>query len=69
MSIQLAPETEVRLTKAARRQGISVDALLDRLLIEEAADTAPVSDPIALPTWNLGAMGSLHRRDIYDDVP
>jgi hypothetical protein len=68
MSIQ-APETEHRLAEAARRQGISVDALLDRLLVEEAADTVPAPDPIALPTWNLGAMGSLHRRDIYDDVP
>lgn len=69
MSIQVSPATEDRLAEAARQQGITIEALLDRLLAKEAADSPPVKDPLALPTWRLGAMGSLHRRDIYDDVP
>jgi hypothetical protein len=69
MAVQIAPETEHRLTEAARRQGISVDALLDQLLVEEVAAPAHASDRITWPTYDLGEVGSLHRRDIYDDVP
>jgi hypothetical protein len=69
MSIQIAPEAEHRLTEAARRQGISVDALLDQLLVEEVAAPLRASDRLTLPTYDLGEVGSLHRRDIYDDVP
>jgi hypothetical protein len=32
MSIEVSPETEARLSHEARRQGISVDALWDRLM-------------------------------------
>lgn len=69
MSIQVSPETEVRLTEAARRQGVSVDALLDRFLVEETATPLQTSGHATLPTYDLGAVGALHRRDIYDDVP
>ena len=69
MSI-ISHETEALLTDEARRQGISVDALLERLMSERAAaahvagcDAAP-----DLPRLHLGVMGALHRRDIYDDV-
>ena len=69
MSIQIAHETEARLVDEARRQGISVDALLERL-IDERGPTAPGSTPPALelPILHLGAMGAFHRRDIYDDA-
>jgi len=68
MSIEVSRETEARLTDEARRQGISVEALLERLISERgvtahAAGTAP-----ELPVWHLGAVGPLHRRDIHDDV-
>ncbi len=68
MSIQISHETEARLTDEARRQGISVEALLERLMSERgptahAAGTAP-----ELPVWHLGDVGPLHRRDIYDNV-
>jgi hypothetical protein len=66
MSIEISKETETRLTDEARRLGISVDALLTRLV---GGHTAPASTRTRpkLPAWNLGA-GALHRRDIYDDV-
>ncbi|MBZ5624084.1 MAG: hypothetical protein LAQ69_36100 [Acidobacteriia bacterium] len=69
MSIEISREAEARLSEEARRQGISVDALLDRLISELEA-TAPATDTGSipeLPVLHLGAMGALHRRDIYDD--
>jgi hypothetical protein len=82
MSIQISSETEARLTDEARRQGISVDALLKRLIKERGAVFATQAEAIEharelvaggkitpeLPVLHLGAMGTLHRRDIYDDV-
>ena len=69
MSIEISPETEARLAGEARKQGISVDALLERLMSEfrAPANAAGRSAP-ELPSWHLGGAGSLHRRDIYDDV-
>lgn len=70
MSIELSPETAARITNEARRQGISVDVLVERRLNEHGS-TAPATGtgPIPeLPILYLGQMGALHRRDIYDDV-
>jgi hypothetical protein len=67
MSIEISPETEARLTGEARKQGISVNALLERLIGARAANAGARSAP-ELPVWHLGGTGSLHRRDIYDDV-
>jgi hypothetical protein len=68
MSLNISQQTEARLTEEARRQGITVDALLERLINERAASTASRKAP-ELPVWRLGVIGSLHRRDIYNDVP
>jgi hypothetical protein len=68
MSMNISHETEASLTDEARRQGISVKALLERLMSERAV-TAHASGPVPeLPVWHLGVVGPLHRRDIYDDV-
>ena len=69
MSIEISHITEARLTDEARRQGISVDALLERLINERGASaSAGVRSATELPVWHLGGVGSLHRRDIYNDV-
>ncbi len=69
MSIELSRETETRLADEARRQGISVDALLRRLMIQHLAVTDTGGEPKPeLPVWHLGGLESLHRRDIYNDV-
>ena len=69
MSIELSRETEARLIDEARRQGISVDALLERLMSEHRASAGADARPTTeLPVWHLGGVGSLHRRDIYDDA-
>jgi hypothetical protein len=57
----------LRLVAEAQRLGISVDALVERLITERAALThRPQSRP-GLPVWHLGGAGALHRRDLYDD--
>jgi hypothetical protein len=65
--IDVSSETEARINEEARRQGVSVDALLERLLSERAAAAHIAGPAPELPLWHLGVMGSLHRRDIYDD--
>jgi hypothetical protein len=70
MSIEISHETEARLSDTAQRQGISVDALLERLMSEFWAKghAAGSGSPPELPVWHLGGAGALHRREIYDDV-
>lgn len=69
MSIEIAHETEARLVDEARRQGISVDALLERLIDERGPTvSASTARALELPILHLGAMGAFHRRDIYDDA-
>jgi hypothetical protein len=69
MSIEISRETEARLADEARRQGISVEELLERLMSERGATAPPAGTPSIpeLPIWHLGGVGPLHRRDIYDD--
>ena len=72
MSIDISHKTEARLTDEARRQGVSVDALLERLMSERGAAAHVVtgngSTTPKVPILHLGIIGPLHRRDIYDDV-
>jgi hypothetical protein len=72
MSIEISHEIEARLTEEARRQGVSVEALLERLMSERGVAahvaTGNGSTTAKVPILHLGAMGPLHRRDIYDDV-
>jgi hypothetical protein len=69
MGLDISPQTEARIRQEAQRQGISVDALLERLMNGQAAGTAvPAYQAPELPVLDLGPMGPLHRRDIYDDV-
>ena len=69
MSLELSPKIEAALVAKAKENGMSVDALVERLL----TDAGPVhlgngdSPPPELPVRHLGVIGSLHRRDIYDD--
>lgn len=70
MSIVISSEIEARLTEEARRLGISIEALLERLISERAAAAHLVGNGSApkVPILHLGAIGALHRRDIYEDV-
>ncbi len=68
MSIEISRETEARLAAEAYRHGISVNALLERLVNERAALVSSAKDQPELPVWSFGSVGALHRRDIYNDV-
>jgi hypothetical protein len=70
MSLDISLRTEARLAAKARERGLSVDALLERLLSDAGGPTTGAVNGAApqLPVWHLGLRGSLHRRDIYDDV-
>jgi hypothetical protein len=70
MSLEISHETEARVADEARRQGISVDALLERLISERGATAHAAGNGSTpkLPALHLGAMGPLHRRDIYEDA-
>jgi hypothetical protein len=69
MTIDISRETVARLTDEARRQGVSVDAFLERLMSERAAtQVAGNGSATKVPILHLGVIGPLHRRDIYDDV-
>jgi hypothetical protein len=70
MSLIVSEQTEARISEEARKQGISVDALLQRLIDQRATNGSAVSEAPApeLPLLHLGPMGPLHRRDIYDDA-
>lgn len=82
MSVDISLETEARLKANAEEQGLSIDAYLERLMdppkgvrgldILKAAGIQPPStangEAPVLPARYLGVRGSLHRRDIYDDV-
>ncbi len=67
MSLTISENAEARLTEEARRQGLSVDALLEKLIPERTRPAA--AQRPELPVWPVGVIGSLHRRDIYNDVP
>jgi hypothetical protein len=70
MSLDISLKTEARLVAEAQERGLSVDAFLERLLNDAGdltASTANGEAPV-LPARYLGVRGSLHRRDIYDDV-
>jgi len=70
MSLNVSEQTEAQIAEEARRQGITVDVLLKRLIDEHAAGvSAEHCAAPELPVWRLGVIGSLHRRDIYNDVP
>jgi hypothetical protein len=67
MNIEISPETEARLANEAKKLGVSIEALLQRFIDERAALTHPAQPKPDLPLWHLGGVGSLHRREIYDD--
>jgi hypothetical protein len=72
VTLNLNPEIEQGLLTQARERGVSLDAYLQEILSRQVRVSA--APPIAkgkvpeLPIRRLGAVGSLHRRDIYDDA-
>jgi hypothetical protein len=69
MEVHFTPEQEAQLAQIASKTGTDPEHLVKdavlRLLEEEVYADKPTPE---LPVWHLGEIGSLHRRDIYDDV-
>ena len=69
MEVHFTQEQEAQLAQLATKAGTDTEHLVKdavlRLLEEETC--LPTAAP-ELPVLHLGAMKSLHRRDIYDDV-
>jgi hypothetical protein len=61
MTIQVSQQTEARLTEEAQRQGVSVDALIERLMSERTASAPAPKRELGTPTvfeQGLGLFGS-----------
>ena len=69
MEVHFTTEQETQLAQLATEAGTDAGQLVKettlRLIQEEASVRRPA--PV-LPKWELGVIGSLHRRDLYDDV-
>lgn len=62
----LPPELESQVAEKARVLGISTEAYVERVLREAAVETP--RDNVPLPKWPGCTLGSLHRKDLYDEV-
>jgi len=69
MEVRFTPEQEAQLAQLATKAGTDAEQLVKhailRLIETEMQFRPPASE---LPEWDLGAIGPLHRRDIYDDA-
>jgi hypothetical protein len=67
--IELPDDQAAALTAKAAAQGLTLAQWMQKLAIADTEQAAGKNDkPAQLPVRHLGAMGSLHRRDIYDDA-
>jgi hypothetical protein len=70
MSLTISQNTEARLMEEAQRQGLSVDALIERLMSERTPAASAASRP-ATPTvfeQGLGMFGSPEDAALIDEV-
>jgi hypothetical protein len=69
MEVHFTPEQEAQLARLAARAGTDAEQLVKETVLRLIEDDSHFRRPVPeLPGWNLGAIGSLHRRDLYDDV-
>ena len=69
LSIELPPEVEAIYAAEAQARGVPLERHLRDLLIQ-GAPAKPVerpARPLHLPVMRGIVIGSLHRRDLYDD--
>jgi len=69
MEVNFTPEQEAQLAQIATRAGTDAEQLVKDTVLRLIEDDTHFRRPVPeLPVWKLGAVGSLHRRDLYDDV-
>ena len=71
LSIELPPDVEARYAAEAREKGVPIERHVRDLLIQSAPskEAQRKGRPLDLPAMKGVVIGSLHRRDIYDDRP
>ena len=68
MEVHFTPEQDAQIAQIATKAGIDVEQLVKHTVLRLIhADSAILPPAPELPVWDLGAIGSLHRRDLYDD--
>lgn len=69
MEVHFTPEQEAQLAQIATKSGTDAEQLVKHAILRliQAESTIRLPAPES-PVWDLGAIGSLHRRDIYDDA-
>jgi hypothetical protein len=74
MEVRITPEQEAQLAEIAITAGIDAEHLVKEAALGLLAGNGGISKSTQpprcnpLPVWHLGVIGSLHRRDIYNDV-
>ena len=69
MEVHFTPEQEEQLMRIATKAGTNAEQLVKHTvlrLIQAESTVHPLAPELAV--WDLGAIGSLHRRDLYDDA-
>ena len=66
MEVHFTTEQEAQLAELASKTGTDAEQLVRDAALRLLRDERPLAPE--LPVWHLGAMGSLRRRNIYDDV-
>jgi hypothetical protein len=69
MNVNFTPEQEAQLAQIATKAGTDAEHLVRDTVLRllEQQTQLPAAAP-ELPVWDLGAIGSLHRRDLYDNA-
>ena len=72
VTLNLNSEIEQKLLAQAQRRAASLDSFLAEIVSQQARvptpSTVTSATTLKRPALHLGAVGSLHRSDIYDDV-
>ena len=69
MEVHFTPEQEAQLAQIATKAGTDAEQLVKHTVLRLIQDENHIR-PLApeLPAWDLGTIGPLHRRDLYDDA-
>jgi hypothetical protein len=67
MKVHFTPEQEAQLAKIATIAGTDAEQLVKQAVLRLIQAESTIRPPAReLPAWDLGAIGALHRRDLYD---
>jgi hypothetical protein len=69
MEVHFTPKQEAQLAQIATKAGTDAEQLVKHTVLHLIQAESTILHPAPeFPVWDLGATGSLHRRDLYDDA-